>query len=369
MHQMTQRSISSIWRKAFTRNLNALARNMGRAGAAGLKTSRLVKKAKTVSTPTAPSGPGDWLAGVVMSAAGTRHYRLYRPVKVKADERLPLLVMLHGCGQEAASFAIGTRMNRLAERERFMVLYPEQDRLANSHGCWNWFETRSGRAHSEAALLMKAIAQVTRQQRIDPDRVAVAGLSAGAGMAALLATEHPEKFKAVVMHSGVPPGTAHSTLSALSAMRGRRQAQTLTPSPSHDAKRTTPQWPPLLVIHGAMDAVVAVNNAHAAVELWAEAGGAKATTPRQVQRGQRHPMTITDYKRGQAAVATLVEVARLDHAWSGGAARQPFSDPSGPDASRLVWAFVAKQFKRLPSRAASALFVQKAEKESPVAAA
>jgi hypothetical protein len=41
-----------------------------------------------------------------------------------------------------------------------------------------------------------------------------------------------------------------------------------------------------------------------------------------------------------------MEVTRLGHAWSGGAARQPFSDPSGPDASRLVWAFVAKQFKR-----------------------
>lgn len=347
MHQMTQRSISSIWRKALTRNLNTLARNMGRAGvgAASLKTARLIKKTKALTPPPVPKGPGDWLAGVVMSAAGTRHYRLYRPAHVTAGEQLPLLVMLHGCGQDAASFAAGTRMNRIAERQRFMVLYPEQDRLANTQGCWNWFETRSGRAQSEAALLMKAVAQVIKQQRVDPERIAVAGLSAGAGMAALLATQHPDKFKAVVMHSGVPPGTAHSTLSALSAMRGRRQAQTLAPSPAQDSKRATPPWPPLLVIHGSMDSVVAVNNAHAAVQLWADAAHAKATAPRQLQRGKRHPMTVTDYKRGRIAVATLIEVARLGHAWSGGAARQPFSDPSGPDASRLLWAFVAKQFK------------------------
>ncbi|XVJ71528.1 MAG: PHB depolymerase family esterase [Rhizobacter sp.] len=340
---MTQRSISSIWRKALTRNLSTLARNMGRAGvgAAALKTARLVK---TV-TPPVPKGLGDWLAGVVMSAAGTRHYRLYRPAHVRADEQLPLLVMLHGCGQDAASFAVGTRMNRIAERERFMVLYPEQDRLANSHGCWNWFETRSGRAQNEAALLMKAIAQVIKQQRIDPQRIAVAGLSAGAGMAALLATLHPSQFKAVVMHSGVPPGTANSTLSALSAMRGRRQAQTLARSPEQNAKSTATQWPPLLVIHGTLDAVVAVNNAHAAVQLWAEAGDAKAAAPRHLQRGKRHPMTLTDYKRGRNTVASLVEIARLGHAWSGGTARQPFSDPIGPDASRLLWAFVAKQFK------------------------
>jgi poly(hydroxyalkanoate) depolymerase family esterase len=347
MRKMTQRSISSIWRKALTRNLSTLARNMGRAGvgAAALKTARLVKKIKAV-TPPVPKGPGDWLAGVVMSAAGTRHYRLYRPAHVRADEQLPLLVMLHGCGQDAASFAVGTRMNRIAERERFMVLYPEQDRLANSHGCWNWFETRSGRAQSEALLLMKAIAQVTKQQRVDPERIAVAGLSAGAGMAALLATEHPDQFKAVVMHSGVPPGTAHSTLSALSAMRGRRSAQTLTPPPTQKDHPRPPQWPPLLVIHGAMDAVVAVNNAHAAVQLWAEAAGALASPPRTVQRGKRHPVTVTDFKQGPRLAATLMEVTRLGHAWSGGAARQPFNDPSGPDASRLVWAFVAKQFKR-----------------------
>lgn len=343
---MTQRSISSIWRKAFTRNLNTLARNMGRAGAsaAALQAARLVKKTQAVSKPRVPKGPGDWLAGVVMSAAGSRHYRLYRPASMGVDERLPLLVMLHGCGQDATGFAAGTRMNRLAERERFMVLYPEQDRLANTHGCWNWFETRSGRAQSEAALLMKAVAQVVKQQRIDPERIAVAGLSAGAGMAALLATQHPDKFKAVVMHSGVPPGTAHSTLSALSAMRGRRSTQTLTPSPN--ARPSSPEWPPLLVIHGVMDAVVAVNNAHAAVQLWAEAAGAKASKARTLQRGKRHPMTVTDFKRGGRLAASLVEVARLGHAWSGGAARQPFSDPSGPDASRLLWSFVAKQFKR-----------------------
>ena len=42
--------------------------------------------------------------------------------------------------------------------------------------------------------------------------------------------------------------------------------------------------------------------------------------------------------------ATLVEVEGLGHAWSGGASGQPFSDASGPDASRMAWAFAAKQF-------------------------
>lgn len=55
-------------------------------------------------------------------------------------------------------------------------------------------------------------------------------------------------------------------------------------------------------------------------------------------------MHVTDFKhRGRTAV-TLIDVDQLGHAWSGGAANQPFSDAQGPDASRMVWAFVSRQF-------------------------
>jgi poly(3-hydroxybutyrate) depolymerase len=42
--------------------------------------------------------------------------------------------------------------------------------------------------------------------------------------------------------------------------------------------------------------------------------------------------------------ATLVKIETLGHAWSGGAANRSYSDGKGPDASRMLWAFVAKQF-------------------------
>ena len=92
----------------------------------------------------APIGTGDWLAGVAIGSSGARRFRLFRPPDVKFGERLPLMVMLHGCHQDAKSFAASTRMNVVAARERFLVLYPEQDRLSNPQGCWNWFDTKSG---------------------------------------------------------------------------------------------------------------------------------------------------------------------------------------------------------------------------------
>jgi poly(hydroxyalkanoate) depolymerase family esterase len=316
---MAKRSPLSAWTKLFTRGMPRAARR-----------------------PRGRPVEGDWITGVAMGAAGARRYRLYRPPGVTLREKLPLLVMLHGCGQDANAFADSTRMNRIARQQRFLVLYPEQDRISNVHGCWNWYETQNGRARAEVALIMKAIDQVCLLYGADRDRVAVAGLSAGASMAALLATHHPARFKAVIMHSGIPPGTASSTTSAVQAMHGRRGTAPLLATPAD----MMASWPPLMVIHGGRDKVVAASNADAAVRLWADAAQATAGTRRSLQRGKRYPMDITDFKRGRSVVATYVEIGGLAHAWSGGAKGQPYSDAMGPDASRLAWGFAAKQFAK-----------------------
>ena len=271
-----------------------------------------------------------------MAPTGARLYYLFKPPNVLPSERLPLMVMLHGCGQDAQSFALSTRMNRVAARERFLVLYPEQDRRANPQGCWNWFGTRIKTAYGEAAILMSAVKQVSQLYPVDADRIAIAGMSAGASMATLMVTRYPDQFKAVAMHSGVPPGAAESTMSALVAMSGRGASTPLS---------TSTAWPALLVIHGARDAVVAPSNGRAAADLWAEAAGPHVEKSRRVSRGLRHPMTVTDFKvRGGRTVATLCAVDGLDHAWSGGQAKQPYSDEKGPDASRMIWSFAAKRF-------------------------
>jgi poly(hydroxyalkanoate) depolymerase family esterase len=308
---------------------------------------RSVKPAVERQRP--PRGPGDWIGGVALGAAGARRYHLYRPPGVTARSHPPLVVMLHGCGQDGKSFATSTRMNKIAAREHFLVLYPEQERLANAQGCWNWFQARSGRAQGEADLLLSAVDQACILHGADRDRVAVCGISAGASMAALVGRRHPDRFKAVVMHSGVSPDAARSTAAALAAMQGRRSPAPLeiAPTPSLSAAAALP---PLLVIQGDLDRVVVPSNARAAVLAWLRAGDVgdlaalHETLGRRVQRGKRYAMRVVDFKRRDRVVATLVEVEGLGHAWSGGASGQPFSDASGPDASRMAWAFAQKQF-------------------------
>jgi len=341
---MTRRSLSPLTR-AYQRNLKALTKA---ALGSGKRIATRVRRV-AVRQLKPPPGRGDWISGVALGPAGARGYHLYRPpgLDLALGEKLPLMVMLHGCGQTGRDFAVSTRMNRIADRERFLVLYPEQDRLANAQGCWNWYERRSGKADAEATTLLAAIDQVLLLYPADRARVALAGLSAGASMAALLATRYPAHFVAVAMHSGVAPGAARSPATALGAMRG----QHVPPMPATavgkamGAAAVFASLPPLLVIHGDADRVVAASNAASSAHVWAVATGAKPGATRLVQRGKRYPMRLTDYRRGGRTAVTLCEIAGLGHAWSGGAASVPFSDGAGPDASKLVWAFAQRQFR------------------------
>lgn len=334
---MARRTRSSPLANALQKLVTRAGKHVVRAGAKAVR--QAIKVAVDQQRP--PGGRGDWISGQTIGPAGLRRYHLFRPQGVSAAERLPLLVMLHGCAQNGRAFAESTRMNYLAASKRFLVLYPEQELLANPQGCWNWYDTQSGQAQREVATLIVMIEQVCHLYPVDAAGVALAGISAGASMAALLASVHPEQFVAVAMHSGVPPGSARSAASAMAAMRGRR-------TPGEPV--SLGPWPPLLVIHGRNDRVVAPENGRAAAALWAEVAQAGPMPARGAQRGKRYPAMTTEFRNGRQRVATLIEIERLGHAWSGGKAGEPFSDPSGPDASRLIWAFVMRHLPVSPSR-------------------
>ncbi len=336
---MSTRRMGGFWTRAMQRKMGAATRRAVRVGRNLLK--KTLQKQSTAGKKRAPSkNAAGWHTGMAVGPKGVRRYHLYKPPQTRSDSKCALVVMLHGCGQDAHSFAASTRMNRLAASSGFVVVYPEQDRMANLQGCWNWFDTRTGRAQAEAASILAVIDQVCAAHPIDARQIVVAGISAGASMAALLALSHPARFAAVAMHSGVGPGLAKSSATALAVMGGH------VPRGGTALAGAASTLPALLVIQGNRDAVVSPVNGALAARRWAAMANAKPVAPREVKRGARYPSIVTDWKIGQLVVASLAEIQGLGHAWSGGAASQTFSDPAGPDASRMVWAFAQREFAR-----------------------
>lgn len=293
-----------------------------------------LKVARPTKIVDVPDG-AQFLSRSFACAAGSRDYRLYIPRHLPEGGRA-LLVMLHGGTQDGDDFAMGTRMNERAEEHGFIVAYPRQSKGANASLCWNWFmPEHQKRGAGEPSIIAGITREVVGGYNVDPDRVFVAGLSAGGAMAAVMAATYPEIYAAIGVHSGLPYGSATDLPSAFAAMRGNagsRGRRSRKPRGVAVAPRVR-----TIVFHGDADNIVHPSNAAGIVGA-SKAGERIERSEARSSDGRTCTRTVIRDQSGEAVVEDWL-LHGSGHAWSGGSPDGSYTDPCGPDASREMLRF------------------------------
>lgn len=293
---------------------------------------------------------GEVIVGTCKIKAGERSYSLHLP---RTGSYEHLVVMLHGCVQPAREFAVATNMNAAAAAHGWPTLWPEQPARANLMRCWNWFVPKHQRRDGgEAAILGTMIAEVCERYGIGPGRVLLAGVSAGAAMASIVAVTYPELVGALAILSGAPFGAATNLIGAMSLMKKGDSDPVAMGALAHRAMGERARPIPVMVLHGGQDKTVHPHNGTRAAQQWAVtnllARGQMDRASRVPQPGSetvhhedgRHDAVVLRYEDDSGrALAEEWRVPKLGHAWSGGSSEATYSDPGGPDATAAVIEF------------------------------
>jgi poly(hydroxyalkanoate) depolymerase family esterase len=293
--------------------------------------------ARQVPTPKARSTQesATFRQGQFQFGVDRYRYRVFVPAPVNSEPR-PIIVMLHGCEQDAADFALGTDMNAVARRRGAIVVYPEQLRKSNPMACWNWYgRPHQQRGAGEAAMIAALALHVAARHHGDCSRIYVAGLSAGGAMAALAGALYPDVFAAVGVHSGLP---AHAACDLASAVRAMRRGTALP---------DTQPAIPTIVVHGNADRTVRPENsdviAQSQVAAWAAAGTPLRLTGKVNATGLPRGTCTTWVDAAGTPRLEAWHVKYGKHAWSGGKAAGTFTEPDGPNASLAMVRFFMRQ--------------------------
>lgn len=197
---------------------------------------------------------------------------LYDPGNKKDTAMMPLVVVLHGCGQTAKEVARLTGWNKLARQYHFLVVYPQQKISNNMSGCFNWFrsaDTDKGRGECES--IYEQVKYVEQHYRIDTNRIFVTGVSAGAAMAVVMLATHPEKFRSGAIFAGGAYQLATNVFVSAGAMMATKppSQEVLVDKVKEQNPGYNGKYPSMIIYQGMNDPLVNHRNAALLVEQWA----------------------------------------------------------------------------------------------------
>ena len=218
----------------------------------------------------------------------------------KPTKKIPLVLVLHGCNQNALEISTGSGWNMLADSLNFFVLYPEQKAANNMMKCINWFlKDDQEKDKGEVASIHEMLKYMVSHYSIDTSKIFIYGASAGAAMSVNYMACYPSKIKSGAILAGTAYKQVDSPMKSFSEMRQPTmfdEANLRQKLYSQDSLYKG-EFPQLIVIHGTEDKVVQYGNGEVLVKQWKTAFKITSESMKQVVAGAATPTIMrTDYK-------------------------------------------------------------------------
>lgn len=262
----------------------------------------------------------------------TRSYVVRLPAEAaRPGARLPLVIVLHGGGGDAANAEKMTGFTAKARREGFIVVYPEGtsrfgDRLLTwnaGHCCAYAMKNRV----DDVGFIRALIAELERHFPIDSRRVYATGMSNGAMMAHRLGIELPDRIAAIAPVVGALFGDERPPASPVSAIMINGMLDEAVPwQGGASGGRGANSWDG-----------TPVKPAQYQFEFWSRAIGCGNTPDRQENRRW---ILWRDTCAGPHDV-TLYVIKDNGHAWPGGekGSRRGDTPSNAMNATDVIWDF------------------------------
>lgn len=262
---------------------------------------------RSINSLAAPKNVVDRLSDMETNSGNPGNLRARAYLPAGLEPGAPLVVVLHGCTQNAAVYDHGSGWSRLADRHGFALLFPEQQRSNNLNLCFNWYQPEDvARGSGEAASIRAMVERMVAAHRLDADRLFVTGLSAGGAMTSAMLAAYPEVFAAGAIIAGLPYGCADNLNEALSAMRspGSAKGAVLGNAVRRASSHRGP-WPRISVWHGSADRLVVPGNGEAIVRQWRDLHGLSAA-PARLEQVEGYPRRTWSDASGRVLVEDYV---------------------------------------------------------------
>jgi polyhydroxybutyrate depolymerase len=270
--------------------------------------------------------------GSIVYQGRKRNFLLHIPEKVRGEKGAPLVLVLHGGGGTPEAVARLTGFSKLADKEGFIVVYPE---AVNRH--WNdGRDVKRFLAHREniddVGFIARLIDTLIRQLGVDSSRVYAAGMSNGGMMCQRLGCELSPKLAAFAsVGASLPENlTSQKPVMPISVLMINGTADPIVPFSGGGVGR-----------HAKRGRVVSVPEA---IEFWVKANGcdSQPRTTTLVKSDTGLAVEKTVYQAGQSgAEVILLTVEGGGHTWPGGKKRPSHFGrlTDAVNASEIIWEF------------------------------